>query len=156
MYIIYHCYGGAHSSVTAAAIHLGLLPEDRLPRPEELMALPFYDQTTARDHGRLRCLGEDVAGNRVFVIGRRGLKDCFTTLVETFSSRLQIPREELLIVDTVPCVNLMMMVGGFTSRRLGWTKIGRPLVIRGTQKAFGHFVRLVRTVKAQAAGGTAR
>jgi hypothetical protein len=31
MKIIYHCYGGTHSSVIAAAIHLGLLPEDRVP-----------------------------------------------------------------------------------------------------------------------------
>ncbi|HPZ72110.1 MAG TPA: DUF3189 family protein, partial [Peptococcaceae bacterium] len=29
MKIIYNCYGGAHSSVTAAALHLGLLPEAR-------------------------------------------------------------------------------------------------------------------------------
>ena len=27
MHIIYHCYGGAHSSVTAAAIHTRLLSE---------------------------------------------------------------------------------------------------------------------------------
>ncbi|HBC94637.1 MAG TPA: hypothetical protein DCZ10_17500, partial [Pelotomaculum sp.] len=26
MKVIYHCHGGTHSSVTAAAIHLGMLP----------------------------------------------------------------------------------------------------------------------------------
>lgn len=156
MYIIYHCFGGAHSSITAACIHLGLIAENSLPTPEELLALPFYDQTTDDDHGYLRYLGDDTAGHRVFVIGRRGLKDCFVTLVQSLASLLNVSREEFLIVDTVPYVNWMMMVGGFTSRRLGWIRIGRPLVIKGTQKAFKNLVRLVQTVKSQASGGNAR
>lgn len=154
MDIIYHCYGGAHSSVTAAAIHLGLISEQRIPTAEELLALPFFDQTTDRDHGRLRYFGKDPAGNRVFIIGRRGLKDCFPTLVQSLASLLHVSREELLIVNTVTYVNWLMMLGGFTSRRLGWTRVGRPLVIKGTQKAFKNFVRLVKAVKTQASGGT--
>ncbi|HEX3010797.1 MAG TPA: DUF3189 family protein, partial [Syntrophomonadaceae bacterium] len=39
MKIIYHCFGGSHSSVTAAAIHLGLIEKHRPPSMEELMSL---------------------------------------------------------------------------------------------------------------------
>lgn len=153
MYIIYHCYGGAHSSVTAAGIHLGLISEHGIPTPEEILALPFYDQATKDDHGYLRFLGEDSGGNHIFIIGRRGLRKCFPTLVRSLAALLDVSSEEILVIDTVSCVNWMMMVGGFTSRRWGWVKFGRPLVIKGTQKAFRNFVELVRKTKAQIPGG---
>lgn len=153
MYIIYHCYGGAHSSVTAAAIHLGLISEHDIPTPEEILALPYYDQATQDDHGYLRHLGDDSEGNSIFIIGRRGLRDCFSALIRSLANLLEVPTEEILIVDTVPCVNWMMMVGGFTSRRWEWVKFGRPLVVKGTQKAFPNFVELVRKTKAQIQGG---
>ena len=57
MKIIYNCYGGAHSSVTAAAIHLQMLPETRKPSAAELLNLPYYDAQVGKDHGRIRFLG---------------------------------------------------------------------------------------------------
>ena len=44
MIIIYRCYGGTHSSVMAASIHLELLPGDRKPAGKELLALPYFDR----------------------------------------------------------------------------------------------------------------
>ncbi|NLC76559.1 MAG: DUF3189 family protein [Clostridia bacterium] len=154
MHIIYHCYGGAHSSVTAAGIHLGLITDETIPTPEEILALPFYDQPKQEDHGYLRFLGEDQKGNKIYIIGRRGLKNSFPTLVQSLGKLLGIPSEELLVVDTVPYVNWMMVLGGFTSRRLDWVSLGRPLVIRGTRKAFKKFVQLVHKVRIQCEGGT--
>ncbi|HWJ02080.1 MAG TPA: DUF3189 family protein, partial [Verrucomicrobiae bacterium] len=43
MKIIYNCYGGSHSSVTAAAIHLGLVDCGKVPCARELWKLPYYD-----------------------------------------------------------------------------------------------------------------
>lgn len=155
MHIIYHCYGGAHSSVTAAGIHLGLLSEKTIPTPEELLALPFYDQTHQEDHGYLRFLGEDKHGNRIYVIGRRALKNSFPRLARSLGELLGLPAGEMLVVDTVPCVNWMMMLGGYTSRRWGWVNFGRPLVIKGTRKAFRKLVQLVRQVQAKTKGAIA-
>lgn len=154
MHIIYHCYGGAHSSITAASIHLGLISHQKLPTAEEIMSLPFYDEATQQDHGILRFLGKDPNGNRIYIIGRRGLKDCFTELVNSLAVLLGIPKDELLVVDTVPYVNWMMMLGGYTSRRLGLVSIGRPLVIKGTKRAFPGFVKLVQQVQGQTKGAT--
>lgn len=147
MYIIYHCYGGAHSSVTAASIHLGFISEEGIPSSEELMALPYYDQPRKDDHGFLRYMGSDQMGNRVYIIGRRRLKKYFPQIIKSFADLLNVPQKELLIIDTVPYVNLLMMLGGYTSRRLGWVKMGRPLVLKGTMMAFPNFVRLVRNTK---------
>ena len=154
MHIIYHCYGGAHSSVTAASIHLGLISPQKLPTAEEIMSLPFYDVPTQQEHGFLRFLGSDQKGNRIYIVGRRGLKKCFPALVESLAGLLEIPKEELLIVDTVPHVNWMMMLGGYLSRRLGVVSLGRSLVIRGTLKAYPDFVNLVRGIQAKTEGAT--
>ncbi|HCX78095.1 MAG TPA: hypothetical protein DG577_01645, partial [Firmicutes bacterium] len=45
--MIYHCYGGAHSSVTAAAVHVGLLARDKTPSRLELVSLPYFDAQKA-------------------------------------------------------------------------------------------------------------
>ena len=64
MKIIYSCYGGTHSSPIAAAIHLGRLPDDRIPSPEELMKTDYYDKVSADIKGELILCGEDKWGNQ--------------------------------------------------------------------------------------------
>ncbi|MFA6694423.1 MAG: DUF3189 family protein, partial [Bacillota bacterium] len=39
MIIVYHCYGGTHSSVTAAALHLKKLHQN--PTANDLLKLPL-------------------------------------------------------------------------------------------------------------------
>ena len=51
MKVIYSCYGGAHSSPVAAAIHLGKLPEERVPDAEALLQLPRFDRVDSEKHG---------------------------------------------------------------------------------------------------------
>ncbi|HCX79790.1 MAG TPA: hypothetical protein DG577_10295, partial [Firmicutes bacterium] len=36
-------------------------------------------------------------------------------------------------VETRPVINMLMIIGGISSRRLGLTFVGRPLVSWGTQ-----------------------
>lgn len=152
MHIIYHCFGGAHSSVTAASIHLGIISDQTIPSKEALLALPYFDQTVQDDHGHLRYFGSDEAGHQIYIIGRRGLKKYFPSLVKTFANLTGIPYEEFMIVNTIPCVNWMMMLGGYTSRRLGWTKFGRPIVLKGTQKAFSRLADTANKTRLAAQG----
>lgn len=147
MKIIYHCYGGSHSSVTAAAIHLGLLTEKKVPSPEELQKLPYYDGQVNKDHGLLRFMGIDQYNNQVYIIGRRNsgriLENVYRGLMEIF----RIPRDEVYMFSVMPYVNWRMVVGGYISRRLGLVKIGRPLVTKGTRVAFLNLVSMVQKVK---------
>lgn len=156
MKIIYHCYGGAHSSVVAAALHLGQLPPDRMPGPEELVQLPFFDRQRGPEHGYLRLVGIDAGGNEVYIIGRRNngwlLEKLYYHLMDLFS----LPREELYLANMMPCVNWYMVVGGFLSRRLGLTWPGRAIVARGAARAYFSIAARVERIKVELVAGGRR
>jgi len=147
--VIYTCYGGTHSSPVAAAIHLGLLPRDRVPSAGQLETLPLFDRVDGTSRGRLTLVGVDGRGNPVYVVGR-GSTD-LAALRNTIQSTLRLAGRAdlpLLVVDTLDCVNGLMRVGGYLSRRLGLVRIGRPLVILGTQLTYPRLVRLVEQAEA--------
>lgn len=147
MDIIYHCVGGAHSSVIAAAIHLGLLPEDRKPTLEEILNIPFFDTLSKQEQGKIILRGIDEKNNRVFTLSRQ------------FAPRLVLPAIEdayqlgggqlsnLLLISTMSSVNWLMKLGGFSSRRLHLVAFGRPIVAYGTLKAYDQILQLVAKTK---------
>ena len=55
--------------------------------------------------------------------------------------------DQVVVVNTMPYVNIIMMLGGFLSRRLGIIFPGRTILIWGTRLAFPGLVGLVKTVK---------
>ncbi len=147
MQIVYHCYGGTHSSPVAAAIHVGLLPEDRIPRPAELMAIPLFDRQPHGCFGRLWEVGRDLRGHRVCVMGRGPAGPHALAALQSGYALAGGRPEALMLVDTLGCANLWMRLGGYLSRQLGLVGIGRPLVIWGTQRAYPQLVALVQTVR---------
>lgn len=146
MIIIYHCFGGSHSSVTAAAIHLGLIGTERLPTKEELMAIPYYDNTTDKDFGSIRFLGYDEYNNAVYVLGKKSQSDRFSNLLLGIAEILG-KKDELIAVNTMGRVNWGMKLGGFTSRRIGLAAVGRPVLLKGTVNAFWDLVNLVEITR---------
>lgn len=147
MKIIYNCYGGAHSSVVAAALHLGLLDNTRVPGEKELLELPLFDGTWEHDHGRLFFFGIDDKQREIYVLGKRNLGHQLNDLIHLAAQAAGITREEYLLVDALPYVNWLMVVGGYTSRRLHWERLGRPIVIRGIQTFYWQIVNKVEQVK---------
>ncbi|MHB8157809.1 MAG: DUF3189 family protein [Desulfocucumaceae bacterium] len=145
MKIIYHCYGGAHSSVTAANIHLGVLPVNRIPEPGEIKEQKFFDRNKMKDSGKIFFMGRDKWGNDVYVVGRRSRPSllCKVTLL---SEMFEIDAESFMLVNMSEYVNLTMKIGGYISRRLGLAWIGRPLVTRGTIKSYSGIVNMVDKV----------
>lgn len=147
MKIIYHCYGGAHSSVTAASIHLGWLTETKKPSLNDLYNLPYFDQQINQDHGQLRLLGNDQFDNQIYIIGRQSFKKILENLYLGLAELFDIPKDEIILVNVMPYVNWRMVVGGTLSRRFGLIKLGRPIVAQGTREAFLDLVSLVQKVK---------
>ncbi|HWJ03197.1 MAG TPA: DUF3189 family protein [Verrucomicrobiae bacterium] len=147
MKIIYNCYGGSHSSVTAAAIHLGLLDCGNVPCARELWELPYYDSQVKKDHGTLHFMGTDEFNNRIFVVGRRNMGKPVKRALAGLAHFYGIPEQDFRLVDPMPYVNWAMVVGGFTSRRLGLIPLGRPVVTWGTRLAFPKLSELVAGVK---------
>ncbi len=148
MRIFYHCYGGTHSSVAAAGIHLGLLPRDRKPSHLELSSLKYFDRRSNSEVGKIVYMGIDHKGNYIYVVGRHNRPTLFFQVVDVLTETLKINSDEILMVDVSPQINLSMRIGGFISRRLGWIRIGRPIVTWGTLKSYNHLVTLVDKVYA--------
>ena len=147
MKIIYNCYGGSHSSITAAAIHVGLLPETRVATKKELLNVPYFDAQVAPDHGRIRFIGFDEYGNEVYITSKKNLGGQYEDIMRKFIYLAGGKQEDFLFINTMAYVNFLMVIGGYTSRRLGLSILGRPIVIRGTQLSYMKFVHLVRLVK---------
>lgn len=149
MKIIYHCFGGSHSSVTAAALHLGLLDKGYPPSNEELMRLPYYDKTCNADFGTIRLMGVDEYGNEVYVLGKKSLGDRYSNILMGVAAMLGV-EDELIVVNCMNRVNWMMKIGGFTSRRIGIPLLGRPVVTWGTRRAFMSLINLVEITRLKA------
>jgi hypothetical protein len=144
--IIYHCYGGAHSSVIAAALHLKMIEKHQLPTENEMMAVPYYDKTDDSDFGSIRFMGVDEDGNEVYVLGKKGMGDKYSRILMGVAHILGAA-DDLITVNCLNRVNLSMKLGGFLSRRVGLIFPGRPVLLRGTRGAFMTLVNLVETVR---------
>ncbi len=144
---IYHCYGGTHSSVTAAAIHLGWLPADRTPTAKQLMEIPHFDTKNASEQGELTLFGKDKHNNQVYIVGRRNQPHLLITLIEELTVAFNVPKNSFCLINAMPSVNLTMRIGGVLSRKCKLVKLGRPIVTKGTLKAIPCIQKLVAKVK---------
>ena len=147
--IIYHCYGGAHSSVTAAAVHAGLLPREKIPSRLDLVSLPCFDAQKAWDHGLLQYMGKGKDGSLIYSVGFEAASGPVIKAVKNLFSLGKADAGKVIYVETRPTINNLMIIGGITSRLLGLTFIGRPLVTWGTQLAFKQIVSLVEETEAK-------
>lgn len=146
MKIIYHCYGGSHSSVMAAALHLGLLAKDRIPNETDLMDIPYFDKTTNADFGSIRFMGKDEYNNEVYVLGKKNMGDRYSNLLRGIAQILG-EEDQLLAINCMNRVNMFMKLGGFSSRKMGLVSLGRPVVVQGSRKAFLELVNLVEITR---------
>lgn len=146
MKIIYHCFGGTHSSITAACIHLGLLPKDRIPSHQELLNIIYFDRRNDNDIGKIIKMGTDCLGNDVYVVGRRSRPYLLYNVLDGITWLLNIDSNSLITVDVSAFVNNSMRTGGFISRRMGLVKLGRPIVTWGTLRNYNHLVTMVEKV----------
>ena len=144
MYVVYNCVGGTHSSAIAAAIHLGILSPDRTPSKEEVIDVPYFDTLEKKDQGKIIFRGIDENHNKVFTLSRQFVPELVIPDVEDAFQLGGGLRKDLLLVDTMPSVNLLMKIGGFSSRRLHWVSFGRPIVALGVVKNYHEMVKIVK------------
>ncbi|MGE5576690.1 MAG: DUF3189 family protein [Syntrophothermus sp.] len=145
--IIYHCYGSSHSSVSAAAIHLGLLPRDRLPTSQELLSIPHFDRTTPNEVGTPFFMGTDRWGDEVYILGRGRAKRFMKNAIKSLCRIYGFPEQQLLLVDALSILNTTTVVGGTLSRGLGLVSLGRPIAALGIRLSYFNFVRLVERIE---------
>jgi Protein of unknown function (DUF3189) len=144
--IIYYCYGSAHSSVVAAAIHLGRLPSRRIPTISEICSLPDFDRSTDQFLGMIHYKGKDEWGNRVYTVGLGSRPNEACRTLQSMIRLLGDP-EDFRFYNALHCLKMMGKVGGALSRRYGLRSIGRPLAAWGVQRSYSLLVDLVEAVK---------
>ncbi|MGI6357274.1 MAG: DUF3189 family protein [Bacillota bacterium] len=144
---IYFCWGSAHSSVTAAALHLGHLSCEHQPTVVEVMQIPRFDQTPNGDIGQLFYMGDDDQGHRVYVLGLGADHNSYAGLFDHFLRLLGLHPKDYRFVNCLPCVNWYTRIGGFSSRSLGLVWFGRRLAAFGVRKSFATYVNLVNRVR---------
>lgn len=149
MHIVYHCVTGCHSSSTAAAIHLGLLPENYKPSYHDLLSVPFYDELEEKDRGKIILRGTDEKGNSIYTLSRKYIPHLILPVVLDTWNIFNQAENDLMLVNTQPCVNGFMKLGGYLSRGLKMTKSGRPIVAKGTLYTYENIATLVKNTKNQ-------
>lgn len=152
MKIFYHCYAGAHSSVVASALHCGKLPQHRVPTLAEIMAVPFFDQTSPDMIGTPYFMGIDEFGNEIYFIGMKQGSAIVKNAIYSFCHLCQLSLDQLRFIDALRIINLSTKIGGGLSRRLGCVRVGRSLCAWGIQRCYWGFVDLIRDVKYELAG----
>jgi len=147
--IFYYCFGSAHSSVVASCLHLGKIPQDRIPEAEEIESLPYYDRTESNQIGTPFFMGIDELGCQVYILGMGSYRNLVKNTIQDIMNIYGISSEEILLVNSLKVVNTTTRIGGFLSRALGWIKIGRPLTIIGVRRNYSQYVSLVDHTKSR-------
>jgi len=149
MIFIYNCYGGTHTSSLASAIHLGKLPEDRLPTREEILNTEYFNKLNYKDMGRFIYRGVDSGGNKVYSLGRGWssvLLPCLKNFLELLHEECGL-NEKIVLSNMSPTVPPVMTVGGFVSRAMGINFIGEPLLVIGSRQAYQRITEIVKETK---------
>ncbi|KAB3538559.1 DUF3189 family protein [Alkaliphilus pronyensis] len=148
MKIIYSCYGGAHTSIVAASIHLNLLPTDRVPFIKEIMSIPYYDYITNSSIGIPLYMGRDNQSNDIYVLGMGACRTQLTELIYNYALYCNIhSKKHLHVVNSIALINLPVRVGGFMSKKLKLMYIGKPITAYGIRKDYRLYAELVQNVK---------
>lgn len=149
MIVAYICYGSAHSSIVAASIHVGLLPNDRIPSYEEIISLPHYDTTDGNQIGIPFYMGIDEFDNDVYAIGAKNGRKIMIRAVYSFLRESGIDKDEIMFVDALPAIGIMTKIGGMTSRKFRIVSVGRPFTVYGILRKYKNFIDLVNNVKSK-------
>ena len=146
MKFFYYCYGGAHSSVIAGWIHLNRLPSGQIPSVKEILAIPEFDRSDSGDFGRPCFLGKDEYDNEVFIIGLGGGPGLGLQTIYFVLERFGDP-SEWKFYNSLDSIGWLTKIGGFISKKLKITPLGKYLAALGIQKSYFNLVNLVRTAK---------
>jgi hypothetical protein len=92
-------------------------------------------------------MGRDEYGNDVYIASKRGLGAKYKSIMNFFLDLIEENDNKIVFIDTMPYVNIWMIIGGFLSRRWGFTNFGRRIVLYGTRQSYFRFVQLVHLVK---------
>ncbi len=147
MKLFYCCYGGAHTSVTCASIHLGYLPADRVPEASEFLGVPFYDKMENKKLGTPVFMGRDNLGWDIYIIGMKNAKQLVIPSMKSYLNACSVDQKDFILVNALIELHPITSIGGVLSRKFGILSVGRPMTVWGIRKTYPRFIALVEQVK---------
>lgn len=147
MRIFYFCYGSAHSSITAANLHLGVMPLGRRARVSEIIHQPMFDRAENYQIGQAILMGTDEQANEIYALGLAGSQHPMAHALRDFLELNGVDTGQVLFADALQNAGLSMRIGGFSSRRLGLIFPGRQICAFGVWQKYPKFVALVRRIR---------
>ena len=147
MKLFYCCYGGAHTSVTCASIHLGYLPDDRVPKAIEFAAVPFYDKMDNRKLGTPVFMGRDLMGWDIYIMGMKNVKGLIIPAMKSYLNACGVEQSQFVLVNALVELHPVTSIGGVASRKFGLIPLGRPMTIWGVRRTYSKYLSLVKEVK---------
>lgn len=147
MELFYCCYGGAHTSVTCASIHLGYLPDNRVPSAAEFAELPFYDKMDNHKLGTPVYMGRDIQGWDIYIIGMKNAKTLVIPAIKSYLNVCSRDQSDFKLINALIELHPITSIGGVITRKLGLISLGRPMTIWGIRKTYPQFLKLVEEVK---------
>lgn len=145
MKIFYYCYGGAHSSVIAAALHM-----DKISYPlnyEQVLNFPYFDLITPRQKGLPILLGKDNEGNEIYFVGYGKNKEMIVKLLKSFLQVNDIKDNDYLFVNALDKINWRVKLGGFMSKALRQKSLGSRISALGILLSGNQIKEKVEKVK---------
>lgn len=147
VHIIYHCCDGCYSSATAAAIHLNMLPIDYRPSYHDLANIPFYDNFSESDRGRIILRGTDEYNNNIYTLSRKHAPHIVLPTIHDMWKALEQDEKELIFINTQSCVNRAMRFGSFFSKNSNSSNFGSRMVAKATLGSYEQISNVVREAK---------
>jgi hypothetical protein len=147
MKLFYCCYGGAHTSVTCASIHLGYLPSDRVPEATEFLGVPFYDKMENKKLGTPVFMGKDDLGWDIYIIGMKNARNLVIPSMKSYLNACGVEQKKFILVNALVELHPITSIGGVLSRKFGILSVGRPMTVWGIRKTYHRFITLVEQVK---------
>jgi hypothetical protein len=144
---IFYCGSTANlNSLLAGAIHLGRLPEKRLPTNAELSLVRELGRWGREKWGIPVCLGADQGGNKVYALLLGADPDMVLQAIYHLLNRMA-EATQWKFYKTREQPNLWIRFGCFGVNRLHLGKVGNLLIRRGLRSGYFDLVNLVRQVK---------
>lgn len=150
MKVIYYCHTGAHTSLVAAAIHLGLLTSNRIPTNQEIKNLPFFNNIKVRQLGIPFYLGVDDDNNKIYTLGLGFAYQLTEKAVHSFLKEMTIV-DKYKFINTIPQITRPTLTGSYCSVVLGWDKLALPFITYGIKKKYSNLISLVEQAKSKIA-----
>ena len=143
--VIYHCFGGVHTSVTAAAIHCERIP-GQVPLRNELEEISRFNTLDA-EIGEIHHAGYDRRGLAIKSAGFGSHGDQLLDGAILLLCLSGYNRSQIITRNTLSTAGIVLRLGGFLSCRLKFRRVGDPLVWWGIERSFSQLLDLVEQMQ---------